>query len=151
MDDFTYYMSWIGGGVQGQIQDFWKGGHSNGELTLRLLRLSINAKYFSGKKGGHAPPSPLPPGAARGTRGRQADVNRGAALTGNTALRTRVYSYHSVGIASHPSCHFQPNWPLFVWLSYWSLINPKCKYTYQCFSHRWTICIIYTDSQKKTI
>ena len=98
-----------GGECPGADPRFLKRGHGNGELTLRLLRLSINAKYFSGKKGGHAPPSPLPPGAARGTRGRQADVNRGAALTGNTALRTRVYSYHSVGIASHPSCHFQPN------------------------------------------
>ena len=87
MDDFIYYMSWLGGECPGADPRFLKRGHGNGELTLRLLRLSINAKYFSGKKGGRAPPCPLPPWEPPVVPGgRQPDVSLGAALTGNTVL-----------------------------------------------------------------
>ena len=37
------------------------GGHGNGELTLKLLRLSINVEYFYAKKGGRAPSRPPSP------------------------------------------------------------------------------------------
>ena len=37
-----------------------KRGRGNGKVTLGLLRLNINVKYFFGKRGG-APPTPPPP------------------------------------------------------------------------------------------